>query len=67
MRQATWSMSGVRGAGYGLEIPYTYRFYGPKAYIDRITEITESLHASTCTLILVIEPSRVLSPAAHVS
>ena len=49
MGQATWSMSGVRGAGYGLEIPCTYHFYGPKSYIDRITKITESLHASTST------------------
>ena len=24
-----------RGAGYGLEIPCTYRLYGPKPYVDR--------------------------------
>lgn len=28
-----------RGAGYGLEIPYTYRLYGPPAYVNRMQEI----------------------------
>ena len=29
-----------RRAGYGLEIPCVYCLYGPKAYVDRIKEIT---------------------------
>ena len=28
-----------RGAGYGLEIPSTYRLYGPRPYTDRIQQI----------------------------
>ena len=28
-----------RGAAYGLEIPCTYNLYGPKPYIERLTEI----------------------------
>ena len=32
-----------RGAGYGLEIPCTYRLYGPPAYVNRMQEIVESL------------------------
>ena len=32
-----------RGAGYGLEIPCTYRLYGPPAYINRMKEPVESL------------------------
>ena len=32
-----------RGAGYGLEIPCVYRFYGPDSYIKRIEEVTASL------------------------
>lgn len=32
-----------RGAGYGLEVPCTYRLYGPYAYIERIQEIVQSL------------------------
>ena len=31
-----------RGAGYGLEIPSTYRLYGPRPYTDRVQQI---LHA----------------------
>ena len=27
-----------RGAGYGLEVPYVFRLYGPKAYIDKMKE-----------------------------
>ena len=27
------------GAGYGLEIPCTYRLYGPPAYVNRMQEI----------------------------
>ena len=33
-----------RGAGYGLEIPCKYRLYGPKAYIDKMQEIIDSLN-----------------------
>ena len=37
-----------RGAGYGLEIPCTYRLYGPgpPAYINRMKQLVESLAAS---------------------
>ena len=35
-----------RGAGYGLEIPCTYRLYGPLAYITKMKELVESLAAS---------------------
>lgn len=28
-----------RGAGYGMEIPCTYRLYGPKGYIDKLKEL----------------------------
>ena len=28
-----------RGAGYGLEIPYVYEFYGPRPYIDKLREV----------------------------
>ena len=35
-----------RGAGYGLEIPCTYRLYGPPAYINTMKELVESLAAS---------------------
>ena len=34
-----------RGAGYGLEIPCVYSLYGPKAYIDKLTELVASLKA----------------------
>ena len=32
-----------RGAGYGLEIPCTYKLYGPRPYIERLAEIVQSL------------------------
>ena len=35
-----------RGAGYGLEIPCTYRFYGPKPYTDRLQEVVLSMRQS---------------------
>ena len=35
-----------RNAGYGLEIPCTYRLYGPPAYINKMKELVESLAAS---------------------
>ena len=28
-----------RGAGYGLEVPRVYQFYGPKPYIDKLREV----------------------------
>ena len=33
-------------AGYELEIPCVYHLYGPKAYVDRIKEITDSMMSS---------------------
>ena len=33
-----------RRAGYGLEIPCVYCLYGPKAYVDRMKEITDSIY-----------------------
>ena len=35
-----------RGAGYGLEIPYVYRLYGPKVYCDKLKELVEGLSAN---------------------
>ncbi len=35
-----------RGAGYGLEIPCVYQFYGPKLFIDKVREVIESLNTS---------------------
>ena len=32
-----------RRAGYGLEIPCVYRLYGPKAYVDKMKVITDSM------------------------
>ena len=32
-----------RGAGYGLEVPYIYRLYGPRAYIEKIHEVVQTL------------------------
>ena len=32
-----------RGAGYGLEIPCTYRLYGPPTYIRRMEALIQSL------------------------
>ena len=34
-----------RGAGYGLEIPSTYRLYEPRPYTDRVQQIADTLHA----------------------
>ena len=33
-----------RGAGYGLEIPCIYRFYGPEAFVKRLEALFDSLH-----------------------
>ena len=30
-----------RGAGYGLEIPYKYHFYGSTSYIERLKTIVD--------------------------
>jgi len=35
-----------RGAGYGLEVPCTYRLYGPKAYVDKMKEFIDSMHST---------------------
>ena len=48
------------GAGYGMEIPCTYRFYGPEPYIRRMKEILEhqSLHADVdqyCSYYIITE------------
>ena len=32
-----------RGAGYGLEVPCTYRLYGPQVYIDRMKQLVDEL------------------------
>ena len=32
-----------RGVGYGLEVLCTYRLYGPRPFIERITQIVQSL------------------------
>ena len=32
-----------RDAGYGLEVPCTYRFYGSKPYIDRLRRLVDSI------------------------
>ena len=37
-----------RGAGYGLEIPCTYRLYGPKPYVDRMKDIVENWRSAGC-------------------
>ena len=37
-------MTGPRvntGAGYGLEIPRVYKFYGPKPYTDKVLNILD--------------------------
>ena len=31
-----------RGAGYGLELPCTYCFYGPKPYADKLQEVVKA-------------------------
>lgn len=36
-----------RGAGYGLEIPCTYRLYGPPAIKKRMKELVGSLDMSS--------------------
>lgn len=35
-----------RGAGYGLEIPCVYRIYGPKTYVNKLKELTDSMKAA---------------------
>ena len=35
-----------RGAGYGLEVPCTYRLYGPKIYVDVMKEFIDSLRSA---------------------
>lgn len=35
-----------RGAGYGLEIPCVYQFNRPKAYIDKLREVSDALKSS---------------------
>ena len=35
-----------RGAGYRLEIPCVYRGYGPKTYVIKLKELTDSLKAA---------------------
>ena len=35
-----------RGAGYGLEVPCLYRFYGPEAYIRILQELLSSLRTN---------------------
>ena len=32
-----------RGAGYGLEVPCLYNFYGAKSFIDKLKELVEAL------------------------
>lgn len=32
-----------RGAGYGLEVPCIYRFFGPEPYIQKLQEILKCL------------------------
>ena len=35
-----------RGAGYGLEVPCTYRLYGPKAHVDKMKEFIDSVQSA---------------------
>lgn len=35
-----------RGAGYGLEVPCTYRLYGPKIYVDKMKEFVDCLRSA---------------------
>ena len=35
-----------QGAGYGLEIPCIYRFYGPEPYVKKLKDILTSLSDS---------------------
>ena len=32
-----------RGVGYGLEVPSTYKFFGPEAYIKKLKEVLKTL------------------------
>ena len=32
-----------RGAGYGLEVPCTYKFFGPEPYIKKLKEVFKTL------------------------
>ena len=34
-----------RGAGYGLEIPCKYHFYGSKSFIDKLKQVVEALRS----------------------
>ena len=34
-----------RGAGYGLEVPCKYHFFGPKEYIDKLRTLCDSLRS----------------------
>ena len=44
-----------RGAGYGLEIPCVYEFYGPKPYIDKLREVIDSLNEYIWTGLISVE------------
>ena len=35
-----------RGAGYGIEIPCVYHVYGPKTYVNKLKELTDSVKAA---------------------
>ena len=35
-----------RGAGYGLKVPCVYQLYGPKAYMDKLRKVIDSLMLS---------------------
>ena len=39
-----------RGAGYGLEVSYKYRLYGPKAYIQEMKQVVDLLAPDGVTL-----------------
>jgi hypothetical protein len=34
-----------RGAGYGLKVPCIYRLNGPEAYLHKVREVLQDLHA----------------------
>ena len=34
-----------RGAGYGLEVPCKYHFFGPKEYIDKLKTLCDNLRS----------------------
>ena len=44
-----------RGAGYGLEIPCVYQFYGPKPYIDKLREVIDSLREDIWTSLISVD------------